>query len=170
MAISVPGISSRRGFTLIELLVVLLVMGLCAGLIGVTAWPDDRVLLRVEAERLAQLLDLAAEESRLTGKSIAWTAALTPAGAQYQFWRYREDAGWFEAGHSSLSDSLRGRSLPAGMAITDLQIEARRPPGGMRLEFRPHGTLAYEFQMTLGTARYAVAASPVGAVRIHAVP
>lgn len=160
MPISVPGISSRRGFTLIELLVVLLVMGLFAGLVGALAHPDDRVLLRVEAERLAQLLDLAAVESRLTGKPIAWTAE----GAQYRFWRWRDDAGWSEA----RNDSLRARSLPSGMVISDLRVEAMRPPGGMRLEFGPHGSLAYDFQMSLGAARYAVAASPLGEVRIHA--
>ena len=174
MPISVPGTSSRRGvtpphecgFTLLELLVVLLVMGLFAGLVGALARPDDRVRLRVEAERLAQVLDLAAVESRLTGKPIAWTAAATPNGAQYQFWRWRDDAGWSEA----RDDSLRARSLPPGMAISDLRIEAMRPPGGMRLEFSPNGSLAYDFQMSLGAARYAVAASPVGEVRIHASP
>jgi general secretion pathway protein H len=166
MPISVPGISSRRGFTLIELLVVLLVMGLFAGLVGALARPDDRVLLRTEAERLAQLLDLAAVESRLTGKPIAWTAGLTPEGAQYRFWRWREDAGWSEA----RDDSLRARSLPPGMAISELRIEAMQPSGGMRLEFGPGSSLAYDFQMSLGAARYAVAASPLGEVRIHASP
>jgi general secretion pathway protein H len=166
MPISVPGISSRRGFTLIELLVVLLVMGLVAGLVGALVHPDDRVLLRVEAERLAQLLDLAAVESRLSGKPIAWTAAVTSHGAQYQFWRWRDAAGWSEA----RDDSLRPRSLPPGMALSDLRIEAMRLPGGMRLEFSPHGSLAYDFQMSLGAARYVVAASPVGEVRIHASP
>lgn len=174
MPISVPGISSRRGFTpphecgftLIELLVVLLIMGLCAGLVGAIAQPDDRVRLRVEAERLAQLLDLAAVEARLTGKPIAWTAGPTPEGAQYRFWRWREDAGWSEA----RDESLRARSLPSGMAISDLWIEATRPPGGMRLEFGADGSLAYDFQMSLGAARYAVVASPVGEVRIHASP
>jgi general secretion pathway protein H len=166
MPISVRGISSRRGFTLIELLVVLLVMGLCAGLVGALAYPDDRVRLRVEAERLAQLLDLAAVEARLTGKPIAWTAALTPEGAQYRFWRWRDDSGWSEV----RDDSLRARSLPPGMAISDLRIEAMPPPGGLRLEFGPYDSLAYDFQMSLGAARYAVAASPVGEVRIHASP
>jgi general secretion pathway protein H len=154
--------TNRRGFTLIELLVVLLIMGLFAGLVGAIVHPDDRVLLRVEAERLAQLLDLAAVESRLTGKPIAWTAE----GAQYRFWRWRDDAGWSEA----RNDSLRARSLPSGMAISDLRIEAMRPPVGMRLEFGPHGSLAYDFQMSLRAARYAVAASPLGEVRIHASP
>src|SRR4051812_30387922 len=83
MPTSAPGISSRRGFTLIELLVVLLVMGLAAGLIGVLVHPDERALLRAESERLEQLLDLAAAESSLTGKPIAFTAEIS----NYGFWR-----------------------------------------------------------------------------------
>ena len=101
-------------------------------------------------------------EARLTGKPIAWTAD----GGQYRFWRWRDDAGWSEA----REDSLRARSLPSGMAISELRIEAMRPQGGMRLEFDPQGSLAYDFQMSLGAARYSVAASPVGEVRIHATP
>ena len=87
-------------------------MGLFAGLVAAIAQPDDRARLRVEAERLAQLLDLAALESRFSGKPIAWTRG---RDAQYRFWRWRDDAGWSEA----RDDSLRARSLPPGMAISD---------------------------------------------------
>ena len=159
MPTSAPGPCSRRGFTLLELLVVLLIMGLFAGLVAAISHPDERALLRVEAERLAQLLDLAAVEARLSGSPIAWTAE----ASRYRFWRWRDDAGWSEA----RDDSLRARSLPPGMAISELRIEAARPPGGMRIEFDPHGALAYDFQMSLGAARYSVAASPLGEVRIH---
>lgn len=162
MPTSAPGPCSRRGFTLIELLVVLLVMGLIAGLVGAQMRPDDRAVLRVEAERLSELLDLAATEARLTGVNVAWTAE----PHAYRFWRLREEAGWSEIGE----DALRPRSLPPGMAISDLEIEAVRPAAGMRLEFSPNGALAYELRMSLGAARYAVAASPLGEVRIHALP
>lgn len=162
MPTSAPGTCRHRGFTLIELLVVLLVMGLIAGLVGALVRPDDRAVLRVEAERLSELLDLAATEARLTGKSIAWTAE----AHAYRFWQLREDAGWSEI----RDDSLRARSLPPGMAISGLQIEAMRPPAGMRLEFSPQGALAYDFQISLGAERYTVAASPLGDVRIDALP
>ena len=158
MPTSVPGIF-RKGFTLIELLVVLLVMGLCAGLVGAIARPDDRARLRVEAERLAQLLDLAAVEASLTGKPIAWSAR----SGEYRFWRWSDDAGWSEV----REDFLRARSLPPGTAISELRVEAMPPAGGLRLEFSPHASLAYDFQMSLGAARYSVTGSPLGEVRIH---
>lgn len=160
MPMSAPGTCSRRGFTLIELLVVMLIMGLIAGLVGVLVRPDDRAVLRVEAERLSELLDLAATEARLTGKSVAWTAE----AQAYRFWQLRADTGWTEI----RDDALRARSLPPGMAISGLQIEAMQPPAGMRLEFSPQGALAYDFQMSLGAERYTIAGSPLGEVRVDA--
>jgi hypothetical protein len=74
--------------------------------------------------------------------------------------------GWSEAS----GDALRARRLPAGMAITQLRIEAAPAAGAVRLEFSPAGALAYDFRMSLGEARYAVTASPVGEVRIDALP
>jgi general secretion pathway protein H len=164
MPISVPGTSDNRaltpisGFTLIELLVVLLIMGLCVGLVGAIARPDDRALLRVEAERLAELLDLAAVEAGLTGKPVAWTAE----GARYRFWRWRPDAGWTEV----REDYLRARSLPPGVAISDLHVEAMQAPG-LRLEFSPGGSLAYDFHISMGTARTTITGSPLGEVRLR---
>ena len=59
------GHKRRRGFTLIEMLVVLMIMGLFVGLVSAITRPDDRAVLRLEAERLSQLLDFAAAEAQL---------------------------------------------------------------------------------------------------------
>ncbi len=148
-----------RGFTLIEMLVVLLIMGLLVGLVSTITRPDDRALLRVEAERLAQLLDLAAAESRLTGKSIAWTTD----GPGYRFWQFQEDTGWSEIRDS---DPLRARTLPQGITISGLQVENMPAHDAMRLEFVPYGpALSFNIEMAFGAERYTVAASPVGDVR-----
>jgi general secretion pathway protein H len=149
----------RRGFTLIEMLVVLMIMGLFVGLVSAITRPDDRAVLRLEAERLSQLLDFAAAESQLTGKSIAWTAD----GLGYHFLRLGEDSNWSEIRDSEL---LRARTLPQGVAISGFRVENMRPQGAMRLEFAPEGSsLAFTIGMSLGAERYLVAGSPVGDIR-----
>lgn len=149
-----------RGFTLIEMLVVLMIMGIFLGLIRANLRPSEQDLLRTEAERLAQLLDLAAEESRLTGKSLAWTAD----ESGYRFWHRAGDNEWAEIRDSDL---LRARSLPQGMTISDLRVEAMGPQKSMRLEFSPNGLmLAFTIDLSLGAEHYTVAASPVGDLRV----
>lgn len=149
-----------RGFTLIEMLVVLLIMGLLAGLVSTIAQPDDRALLRVEAERLAQLMDVAATESRFTGKPVAWTAD----GPSYRFWQYSEDMGWSEIVNDDL---LRKRTLPKGMTISNMRVENARSSELMRVEFDSYGSaLSFSVEMTLGTAHSTVANSPVGDVQV----
>ena len=148
-----------KGFTLIELLVVLLIMGLLAGLVSAIAQPDARALLRIEAERLAHLLNLATDESRFTGKNIRWTSD----GPGYRFLRFREDTGWSEIRDNDL---LRPRLLPPGIAIVDLSIESMRPQGVMRLQFTPYSPPpAFSIALSSGGAHYTVTAPPVGAAR-----
>jgi len=150
----------RQGFTLIEMLVVLLIMGLLVGLVSITAQPDDRALLRVEAERLAQLLDLAATESRLTGRSIAWTAD----GPGYRFWQFSEYSDWSEIDDD---DFLHARTLPQGMTISNLRVENTRSSEHMRVEFNSSGSaLSFSVEMSLGAAHYTVVNSPIGDVSV----
>ena len=157
---SVIILGPSRGFTLIEMLVVLMIMGLFVGLVSTITRPDDRAVLRLETERLSQLLDFAATEARLTGKSIAWTAD----ESGYRFWRSGGDAGWSEIRDSEL---LRARTLPQGMAVSGFRVENMRPQGAMRLEFAPQGSsLAFTIGLSLGAEHYAVTGSPVGEVRV----
>jgi general secretion pathway protein H len=149
-----------RGFTLIEMLVVLLIMGLFVGLVSSIAQPDDRAIVRVEAERLAQLLDLAATKARFTGRSVAWTAE----GRAYRFWAFSEDTYWTEILDD---DALRARALPQNMTISGLRIENMRAGGPMRLEFTAYGqTAAFSVDLSLGDAHETVAGSPVGEIQV----
>jgi general secretion pathway protein H len=142
-----------------EMLVVLVIMGLLVGLVSTIAQPDDRALLRVEAERLAQLMNIAETESRFSGKSIAWTSD----GPGYRFWRFSEDLGWSEIVDEDL---LRARSLPQEMRISNMRVENRRSER-MRVEFGPYGSmLVFNVEVSLGAAHYTVANSPVGDVRV----
>ncbi len=149
-----------RGFTLIEMLVVLMIIGLFFGLVSVLTRPDERALLRLEADRLSQLLDFAATEARLTGRAIAWTAE----ESGYRFWRSDDSANWLEIRDN---DMLRARTLPQGISISGFRVENMRPHGGMRLEFAPQGSsLAFVIGMSSGTAYYSVVGSPIGDVRV----
>lgn len=139
---------------------VLAIMGLFVGLVSAIVRPDERAVLRLEAERLAQLLDIAATESRLTGESIAWTAD----GPDYRFWRLTGSGNWVDLRDNDL---LRARTLPQGMMISGLQVENLQPRGAMRLEFAPYGpALSFTIAMSLGMAQYVVAASPIGELRV----
>ncbi len=153
-----PG--QRRGFTIIEMLVVLMIIGLFFGLVSAITRPDERAMLRLEAERLSQLLDFAAAEARLTGRSIAWTAD----ESGYRFWRADEDASWLEIRDSEL---LRARTLPQGVLVSGFRVENMRPQGAIRLEFAPQGSLlAFTIGMSLGDEQYSVVGSPIGEVRV----
>lgn len=148
------------GFTLIEVLIVMLIMGLLIGLVSTILRPDDRALLRIEAERLAQLLDLAATESRLSGQIMAWTAD----GPGYRFWRKTGENGWSEILDNDL---LRARKLPPAMLIAGVSIEHAPAGGVMRVEFSPYGlSFSYAIEISMGVARCTVAASPIGDVRV----
>jgi general secretion pathway protein H len=150
---------TMRGFTLVEVLVVVLIIGLFIGLASTVVQPDERSVLRVEAERLAQLLDLAMTESQLTGKAIEWTAD----GGGYRFWRQREDAGWSEIRDGS---ALRARTLPHNMVISSLRVDAQRPQSTIRLDFVPYGPpLSFSVELVFGQERYVVMASPLGQLR-----
>ena len=146
------------------MLVVLLIMGIFVGLVSTIAQPDDRALLRVEAERLAQLLDLAATKSRLTGRPVAWTVD----GQGYRFWQFNDDTYWTEIRDD---DVMRPRVLPKGVKIDDLQVENMRSQEKMRLEFRPYGDMvSFSIHLSLGDARDTVFGSPIGEVQVLPLP
>lgn len=78
----------QNGFTLIELMVVLVIIGIASAAIGLSIKPDPLNLLRKDAERLAQLLQVAQAEARADGRPITWLAD----GKGFRFSRRNERA------------------------------------------------------------------------------
>lgn len=141
-------------------MVVLVILGLVVGLVSSISRPDDRALLRLETERLAQLLDLAAQESRLSGKRIAWTADATG----YRFWRFAADTDWSEIRDV---DTLRPRKLPSGMKFTDFAVGNGVPRENMRLEFSSSGSAtAFAIRLAFGEASDSIEGTPMGEIRL----
>ncbi|MGZ8255698.1 MAG: prepilin-type N-terminal cleavage/methylation domain-containing protein [Burkholderiaceae bacterium] len=70
---------SRRcaGFTLLEMLVVIVLAGILLSIVTISITPDPRQQLQREAQRVGQLMGLAADEARIRQQPIAWEADLS---------------------------------------------------------------------------------------------
>ena len=64
------------GFTLLELMVVIVLAGILISLVTINIAPDPRQQLQREAQRVGQLMGLAADESRIRQQPIVWEADL----------------------------------------------------------------------------------------------
>ena len=68
--------SRAAGFTLLELMVVIVLAGILISLVTINITPDPRQQLQREAQRVGQLMGLAADESRIRQQPIVWEADL----------------------------------------------------------------------------------------------
>ena len=154
------GLKNGDGFTLIELLVALAVIGICVVLVAPLAMPDDRTRLQLEGERLAQLLDLAANEARLTATPISWTAG----GGGYRFRRYTEAGGWSEVRAGALN---RAREFPDGVALSEVRVENAPQNGTPHLVFSPYApSPVFSIGLVAAGARCRIVGSALGEVRV----
>ncbi|MBD8239195.1 type II secretion system minor pseudopilin GspH [Pseudomonas fluorescens] len=65
---------NQHGFTLIELMVVLVIVGIASAAISLSIKPDPLQMLRKDANRLVQTLQIAQAEARADGRPITWRA------------------------------------------------------------------------------------------------
>ena len=62
------------GYTLIEMLVVMFVLGILASIVALNLRTNRDAGLRLDANRLADLFSLAADEAQVRSRSIVWQA------------------------------------------------------------------------------------------------
>ena len=122
----------RAGFTLIEVLVAMAIIGVLSVVVVLAVAPGEATHARTEARRLAALLELALAETRASGQSIAWS----PAPEGYAFLRRGEDGEW----QGFPADSpYRRRSLPTGVTLGAVQLDAQTLRPGERIVITPYG-------------------------------
>ncbi len=65
----------QGGFTLIELMVVVLIVGIMATAVTISAFPASSQDLRKDAQRVIELFKIAQSEVRADGRPITWHAS-----------------------------------------------------------------------------------------------
>ena len=139
-----------RGFTLIELMVVIVVLGIALAMVSFEGFSGGRRGLGFEAERLAQLLQLARDEAQVRGRPIR----LRADAAGYDF-QVLADRQW----RPLIDDpDLRGRGW---QAPTELRV--LRSDGRTEVEFgRESVDVPFTIQLRRGDDAVTVAANGLG--------
>jgi general secretion pathway protein H len=152
----------QSGFTLIEILVVVVIVAVLSATLVFVATPSAVSQARAESRRLAALLELAIAEARAGGQSIAWS----PVPGGYAFFRRAEDGEWVPFGDDSV---YRRRSLPEGVLLRDVRVEAHALREGERVVMTPYGLAgAIAATISAGDAAFSLRGGPVG--RVSLVP
>ncbi len=149
------------GFTLIELLVVLVVMGVALGLVVVQLMPDNRAILREEAQRLALLVENAGMEARVSGRPLAWSGDKN----SYRFWKKNDYADWVRIEDDA---AFRARTLPEGMHIVEVSVEEQALKPGEYLALSANSfALPFRIRLERERVRASVIGSSTGTVSVQ---
>jgi general secretion pathway protein H len=150
---------TQSGFTLVELLVVMVVMGIVLGLVAVQLMPDNRAVLREEAQRLALLLENAGMEARASGRPLAWSAELKG----YRFWNKNDYGEWVRLEDNGI---FHARDLPEGIGISEVSVETKPLKAGELMSLNAFSfTLPFKIRMSSSeNGAASVTGSSTGAV------
>lgn len=168
-------IKHSLGFTLIEILVVLVILAVVAGMVIINVLPNDDTRLEDEAERLVQVLSIAGDYSRLSGKKLKWETD----GKQYSFLAEEIVDGTKTDWRAVISkrfsaDTFKTHIFPTTLIINSLAVnEVISRPGedkSDKIYFYPSG-VNVPFSITLSSKNNInkfkiIAVNPIGRVRI----
>ena len=146
----------QAGFTLIEILVALVIIGIIVGLASLNLMPDDKRVLKMEAQKLALLFEQAHDEAIISGKEIAWSSE----GDKTRFWHKDDQAKWVM---TSGDDLFRERDLAPGVKLKEMQINSVKAAMNERLIFSPGGlNMPFTLDLGLNDARILVVSDSQG--------
>lgn len=146
----------QAGFTLVEILVVLVIIGIIVGLVSLNLMPDDKRVLKMEAQKLALLFEQAHDEAIISGKEIAWSGE----GDKTHFWHKDDQAKWVI---NSGDDLFRERDLAPGVKLKDLQINSVKAAMNERLIFSSGGmNMPFTLDLKLNDARISLVSDSQG--------
>lgn len=137
------------GYTLVEVLVVIAILGVLVTTAAYGIRGDSARTTRAEAERLANLLELAQARARLGGGAIAFSAS----SSGYAFWRRDEAGVWREFGNDS---DLQPRALPNGINVTGFQAGGIAVGMGQRFPFSMDDPAAFSIALAGASTRATV--------------
>jgi general secretion pathway protein H len=145
----------RHGFTLLELLVVLVIVGMTLGAVVLNVNPGQRQLLYNEAQRIAQLMQLARDEAIVRNQAIAFETDST----RYRF-LIREANEW----RPLLGDELlRERSYRIAPLSLRLDPVITNSQGPLRIVFgREPVDKPFSLSLTTDVHRVVVRADGIG--------
>jgi general secretion pathway protein H len=122
-----------KGFTLIELLVVMVVIGVSVSVIVLRMFPDERELLRKEADRMILLFQFAQHEAARRGEPVG----ISFDGDRYAFWLQQNAGNWQMYEEEPI---FKAGSLANGARFTSILIgQAGNSGSAAKLAFAPNG-------------------------------
>jgi general secretion pathway protein H len=136
----------HRGFTLLEMLVVVSMLAILAVGVSLSLSSNNPRTLHEEALRLRTLLELAADESRITGATVLWSAP----ERGYRFDRLAMEVDNDFVGKSALDERLRPRTLPDGVMWGAMVLEARPLAAGGQIPFVAGSVAPFSIRLEQG--------------------